>query len=464
MIELPKVPLQISEKALTRYQCVAEVEKQVLGGADLANAVEAESGRAHYDLRGRPLSVSKRNLYRWVAAYRHGGVEALEPVSRVRTQTSEVLSPELIDFLHSEKGDDAKASIPELIRRARERGIVDATERVDRSTVYRAARRMGLAVGRRRWKRSEADVRRFAFPHRMMMVLCDGKHFRAGAKRTRRVALFFLDDATRMGLEVVVGTSESSELLARGLYLTVRRGGLCDMFYLDRGPGFRAHDSARLCRQCHILCVLGRARCPECHGKIEKFNQTAKAGVLRGLCDPTVDDSPQALELRLRHFLFEQYNHCPHESLGMKSPSKRWEHDARELRVPSSDQDLRARFTLEDSRRVSTDNVLAVDGVDYEVPVGYAGARIRVYRSALEQTVSILHNGKVLRLHPVDLAANALARRASGRTEQGVQDDDTTPVHSAARLAYDRAHSPVTDPEGGFLPPTGKPAEDDPEP
>lgn len=464
MIELPKIPLQISEKALVRYQCVAEVEKQVLAGTDLADAVNAESRRAHYDLRGHPLSVSKRNLYRWVAAYRHGGVEALEPVSRIRTQTSEALSSELIDFLRSEKGEDAKASIPELIRRARERGIVDAADRIDRSTVYRAARRMGLAVGRRRWKRSEADVRRFAFPHRMMMVLCDGKHFRAGAKRTRRVALFFLDDATRMGLEVVVGTSESSELFARGLYLTVRRWGLSDMFYLDRGPGFRAHDSARLCRQCHMLCVLGRARCPECHGKIEKFNQTAKACVLRGLCDPTVDDSPQALELRLRHFLFEQYNHWPHESLGMKSPSQRWEQDARELRVLSSDQDLRARFTLEDSRRVSTDNVLAVDGVDYEVPIGYAGARVRVYRSALEQTVSILHHGEALRLHPVDLAANALARRASGRTEQHDEQEDSTPVYSAARLAYERAHCPVTDPEGGFLPPTGKPAQDDPEP
>jgi hypothetical protein len=39
----------------------------------------------------------------------------------------------------------------------------------------------------------------------MQMVLCDGKHFRAGAARLRRVALFFLDDATRMGLHVVVG-------------------------------------------------------------------------------------------------------------------------------------------------------------------------------------------------------------------------------------------------------------------
>ena len=42
-------------------------------------------------------------------------------------------------------------------------------------------------------------------------MLADGKHFRAGAARLRRVALFF-DDATRYGLQVLVGTAESSEL------------------------------------------------------------------------------------------------------------------------------------------------------------------------------------------------------------------------------------------------------------
>jgi hypothetical protein len=42
------------------------------------------------------------------------------------------------------------------------------------------------------------DSRRFVYPHRMQMVLCDGKHFRAGAARLRSMAYFFLDDATRM--------------------------------------------------------------------------------------------------------------------------------------------------------------------------------------------------------------------------------------------------------------------------
>jgi hypothetical protein len=289
----------------------------------------------------------------------------------------------------------------------------------------------------------------------MMMVLCDGKHFRAGPWRRKRVAFFFLDDATRMGLEVVVGTSECTELFARGLYLLVRRWGIADMLYLDRGPGFIAADSARLCRQCSILPVLGQARCPQCHGKIEKFNQYAKHNLLRGITDPGVDDRPEALELRARHFLLEQYNHRPHEALGGQSPAQRWAADERELRTLGSQADLEQRFLLTDKRSVSLDNVLSCDGVAYELPRGYAGSSIVIYRSVLQQTVSILHEGRLLALHPVDLAANASARRGAGRPSE--QEPSTPPVLSAARLAFERDLSPVTDAEGGFVRPAREP-------
>jgi transposase InsO family protein len=450
-ILLPKVALVVSEKALWRYQCVCTVLSLVFGGTQLAGAVETVRYQVHYDRRGQPAEISRRTLYRWLAAYRSGGLGALEPASRVRTESSEVLPVKLIAFVRSEKKEDPQASIPELIRRAHERGILAEQDRVDRTTLYRGARRMGLAVGRRRVRTApDADVRRFAFPHRMMMMLCDGKHFRAGPCQRYRVAFFFLDDATRMGLEVVVGTSETPELFARGLYLVVGRWGISDLFYLDRGPGFIAHDSARLCRQCHIVPVLGRARCPECHGKIEKFNQYAKHNLLRGITDAGVDDRCEALELRLRHFLFEQYNHRPHEALGGKTPTERWEEDPRELRLVESVDDLRHRFLLTESRSVSSDNVLSVASVDYEVPRGHARTSITVYRSALEHTVSILHQGRLVRLHPVDLAANATARRGAGR-EKAQGEEDTSPVLSAARLAFERDFSPVTDAEGGFV-------------
>ena len=175
------------------------------------------AGADRVDLDGRPVRISVRTLQRWRAAWASGKLAALEPRQRTRTTTSQALSPKLVAFLHTEKQRDARASAPELVRRARARGIVPADAKIDRTTVWRACRRMGLPT-RQRPHKHEGDTRRWRYAERLQCVLADGKHFRAGAARLRRVALFFLDDATRYGLEVLVGTAESSELFLRALY------------------------------------------------------------------------------------------------------------------------------------------------------------------------------------------------------------------------------------------------------
>ena len=75
---------------------------------------------------------------------------------------------------------------PEMLRRARERDVIAKDARIHRATVHRALVRMAVPLTRSGGKR-DADMRRFAYAHRMRMVL-DGKHFRAGADRTKRVA------------------------------------------------------------------------------------------------------------------------------------------------------------------------------------------------------------------------------------------------------------------------------------
>ncbi len=448
---LAQAPLRLSAEALFRHGVVSQVLGRVLGGEPLRAVVRDVASHTHPWVDGSCRKPSLRTVYRWLAAFETGGVGALEPAARERTATSDVLSDKLVDFLRAEKGEDARASVPELVRRAREVGIVADDERISRVSVWRACQRMGLPLGQRSSKK-DRDTRRFAYPSRMMMVLCDGKYFRASALRLRRLALFYLDDATRRALGVVVGTDgESSELFLRGFYELVRSCGRCDVLYLDRGPGFISDDTRAVVATLGIHLVLGTAGYPEGHGKIEKFNQTAWGAVLRGLCRPEVDADPRSLELRLRHFLFEQYNVRPHEALDAKSPQERWDADARELRFPDSDAELREKFVVTETRRVSLDHVVSVDSVDYEVPRGHAGTLIAVHRHVLDPTLSILHQGRMVRLHPVDLAANATARR--GKPGDPQDDDTAAAPRTAAMRAFDRTYGPVVSRDGGCLDP-----------
>jgi putative transposase len=422
------------------------VRAKLAAGGRLEHVVAELASRPHALLDGTSARVSARSVYRWYAAFKQRGWQGLRTRRPSGRPTS--LPPALLDFMQGEKKLDRYASIPELLRRARAREILEPGHPVDRVTAWRAAKQLNLPI-RRVPAKHEADTRRFSYPHRMMMVLADGKHFRAGAQRLKRVALFYLDDCTRRGLTVAVAPTETTQVFLRGLRKLIAKVGFCDTLFLDNGGGFISDDTVRACLQLGIALIHGTAGYPEGHGKIERFNQTAGALVLRGLVGAAdVDPDCAALELRLEHFLDAQYNETPHESLG-QTPLARWAADSKPLRFPDSMSALDDALVVTESRVVAKDNILPVDGVDYEVPRGHARTTLDVYRNLVTGHLSILHDGRQVRLHPVDLAANAMDRRA--RVPE-LNDDEGCP-RTAASLAFTRDFGSVAGPDGGYSPP-----------
>lgn len=95
----------------------------------------------------------------------------------------------------------------------------------------------------------------------------------------------------------MVGATETPELFLRGLYETIRRYGTSGIVFVDKGPGFVDHDAIAVVQGLPALLIHGQTAYPEGHGKIEKFNQTALAAVLRHLPGRAdVDPSFGALE------------------------------------------------------------------------------------------------------------------------------------------------------------------------
>lgn len=445
--------LTAQPQELLRYLVVSEVRAKLAQGKTLAEAVREACSHSYMTVEGTSQTVSPRSAYRWYGEVSRRGLAGLTTATaKGRPRPGHCLPQALLEFFRTEKARDRYASVPELLRRARENTTIGRDEHIDRVTAYRACVAMGLPM-RHVPGKYEADLRRFAYPHRMMMVLADGKHFRAGVQRTRRVALFFLDDATRFGLDVIVGTAESSDLFLRGLHSVLERVGFMDSLFLDHGPGFFNTDTQAACARLGLHLIYGTAGYPEGHGKIERFNQTAAHRVLRGFPgNPAVDDDCNALTLRLRHFLDEQYNQTPHEALLPDSPRSRWAQDARQLRLPENQTALRDSFVVTESRTVSNDNVIAYDSLDYEVPRGHAGTSLPVHRRLLSGELLVLHDGALVRLHPVDLALNAGSRRARAASASPPRDGEAPPV-TAAALAFARAFGSVVSRDGGFVDP-----------
>ena len=440
-------PPAASSEALLRYTVLAQVEALLLSGWALSEAVREVAERKHVHPDGRPVHVSVRTLQRWRAAYLAGNFAALEPRSRPRIETSIALSEALIGFLRTEKQGDPRASVPELLRRAEQQGIIGSALSVDRTTVWRACRRMGLPTRVQPSKR-EGDMRRWRYPQRMQCVLADGKHFRAGARRLRRVALVFLDDATRYGLEGLVGTSESARLFLLGLYDMVIKHGLAELLYLDRGPGFISADTLEVVQGgLGAWLIHGKARYPQGHGALERFNRTADEQLLRALDGAAeVDPACEALTLRLRHYL-DRYNDTPHETLGGDTPRQRWE-AGRPLRFPEDPAELYRRFVVREDRKVSSDHVIKIDGRLWEAPRGLGDSWVQVTRHVLDGRLWVLHEGRMVELAELDPHANATERRGYAADGQPLASEGVP--RTAASLAFDRDLCPLVGPDGGF--------------
>ena len=146
----PEFRFPLSRLGLFRYQAVCAVEMLIDGGVSLAHAITEVARRPLRDLFGQNRRVSQRSLYRWVRAYRAGGIEALESEPRPKIADSAVLPQELVDFIRVEKQKDTIASIPELLRRAQQKGIVADDESISRVSVWRACLRMELPTARRK--------------------------------------------------------------------------------------------------------------------------------------------------------------------------------------------------------------------------------------------------------------------------------------------------------------------------
>ena len=442
------------EEALFRYQVISMVLTRVMTGKVLSKSVKRVAGMKHLRPNGEERKVGKRSIYRWLNEYKQHGFEGLLPKQRKQTEDSAVLDRSLLKFFAGQKEEDPQVSIPELIKRGRLHGHIQPEEIVHRVTVWRALNRMGIDTSHRKSSKTR-DSRRFAFPHRMDMLLCDGKHFRAGINRLKRVAFFYLDDSTRNVLNVVVGPSETTNLFLRGLYETIRKYGFMSSLFVDNGSGFASHDAIDVLRKLDILFIHGAKGYPQGRGKIERFNRTAFEQAIRFFNgNPEIDADCQSLEQRLRHYIAEQYANTIHEKLDGQTPLHRFQNDVRSLRFAENDERLRQAFVLHTTRRVSSDNVVKYKSTDYEVPTGYAGTRIMLHRNVLDGSVGMIHQGRLIRIVPVDLHANARDKRGTGKPDE---ETASLPPKSSSQIAFERDYKPVVDPDGGF---TGQPHSD----
>lgn len=105
------------------------------------------------------------------------------------------------------------------------------------------------------------------------------------------------------------------------------------------------------------------------------------------------------------------YNHAPHSSLKGKSPQERFFSEPDHFHR-LSDGEIDKDFLLEIERRVSSDSVIIIDQIEYEVDCRFAKQRIKLrYSPDLQDIFIVEADGSLTPIRILNKIDNAFVKR-----------------------------------------------------
>jgi transposase InsO family protein len=351
-------------------------------------------------------------LKEWIARYTASGnrLESLYPTEREDKGKTRAVDDDTAAGIVTLRKELPHATIPALVRVARERKIILPGTKLAQSTLYRFLAARGLMEqpvlppkDRRRFEaQSPNDLWQSDVMHGPM-VLVDGK-----SRKTYLTA--FIDDHSRLIPQAEFFLSERLDSFLAALRKALLMRGLPRKLYVDNGPAFRSTHLEHICASLGIVLIHAKPYQPEGKGKIERLFRTVRMQLLSDTKATDLAGLNQALSEWLT-----RYHATPHGSTG-EPPLARWSSGLSCVRPAPAD--LNDHFRKEVKRTVARDRTFTVAGRMYEAPVDLAGKQVRLlYHEHDPARVEVLWEGKTYGFAGLlDVNVNCRVKRENGVT------------------------------------------------
>jgi hypothetical protein len=125
------------ELALFRYGAISDFISGSLARGEQKRLMALKAARQWRCPSGQPVTVSVWQLKAWLKEYRRGGVDGLRPKRRKDSGQVRALSEPLRKVFSDLRLAHPDWGVPELMRQARQSGLISDDEAVSLSTLYR---------------------------------------------------------------------------------------------------------------------------------------------------------------------------------------------------------------------------------------------------------------------------------------------------------------------------------------
>ena len=189
----------------------------------------------------------------------------------------------------------------------------------------------------------------------------------------------------------------------------VSKYGRPQLFNFDNGSSFKNKQMELLAARIGSVIHYDQPYTPTQKAKIERWFRTMKDQWMSSL---DIRDFHSLDELRGNLLAYVQkYNQTTHSSLKGMSPQDRFFSEPNRIRR-LSDEDIEASFLLEIDRRVSSDSVIVIDQIEYEVDCRFAKQRIKLRYSPDFHDIFIVEaDGTLTPIRLLNKTENAFVKR-----------------------------------------------------
>lgn len=395
--------------ALMRYSAIAPL---ITGLSDDYESLTAffnnasVKGVIHPD--GTVKHYAPGTIEKWYRNYKEAGFDALIPTGRVDQGKPRKLDDDLQEQIRYLKAKYPRMSASAIYRQLRDNGSIKNGE-VSESTVNRYINLIAVQMK----TTTNQDMRRYEREH-INEVWCGdssvGPYLKTSDGKKHKVYIIALiDDASRFIVGIDVFFNDNFVNLMSVMKSAVAKYGRPGMFNFDNGSSFKNKQMELLAARIGSVVHYDQPYTPTQKAKIERWFRTMKDQWLSSL---DIRDFHSLDELRGNLLAYVQnYNQTVHSSLKGLSPQDRFFSEPNRIRR-LSDEEIENSFLLELERRVSSDSVIVIDQVEYEVDYRFAKQRIKIrYSPDMKDIFIVEADGTLTPIRLLNKTENAYIKR-----------------------------------------------------
>ena len=186
--------------------------------------------------------ISRSCIRSWIRRYQDGNnrLESLYPVARNDRGISRAMDEDTCLSLMSLRKDMPKATVPVLMEKMEDRGLVTPGITLNPSTVYRFLNDQGLM----RRDSAKKDRRKFEaeLPNDLWQSdVMHGPKVEVDGRQKKAYLIAIIDDHSRLIPHAEFYLSEALDSYLKCLEDALSKRGLPRKLYVDNGPAFRSH-------------------------------------------------------------------------------------------------------------------------------------------------------------------------------------------------------------------------------